>query len=153
VRVPGELQVDRKSGASSAKSGSWASRITARRRERLAGSSQVGRSAEHIIHTGEPETRAIALDCLRLVRQHVNVFGLERVGYMLGVGIRIVISHDRPEAVGRSHLAQKASAWFSRECRRPGMTTPAQGTETKSPVRTIRSGRRPFTSGMAARRG
>ncbi|MGA2947562.1 MAG: hypothetical protein ABSD86_09440 [Candidatus Sulfotelmatobacter sp.] len=34
---------------------------------------------------------------------------------MFGVRLRIVVSHDRPEAVSRSHLAQDASAWFGRE--------------------------------------
>ena len=69
------------------------------------------RSSEHIIHARQPDAGAIALDRLRLVREHLNVRGLEAACYVFG-SVRHRDSQDGPKTMGCSHLLNEAGAWF-----------------------------------------
>jgi len=117
VRVPGELQVYWEFRASSAKSGSVRQQDTASPAERRAKFLSGQRSAEHVIHAGEPEASAIALNRGRLVFQYLDADGSECVGYVHRVGIEIMVPHDCPQAVRSGHLAKDVSAWFGGQCR------------------------------------
>jgi hypothetical protein len=76
---------------------------------------EVGGVAENVIHAGQPKARAVSLDWLRLVRQNLNVLGLERAGHVFGVGGVVVVSEDGPEAVRGSDLAQETGTGFGCE--------------------------------------
>ena len=52
--------------------------------------------AEHVIQAGQPKSRPIALDGLRLVGEHMNVVGLQRLRHKLRIGVVVVISDDPP---------------------------------------------------------
>jgi len=57
------------------------------------------------------------LDCFGLVRQDVDVLGLEYTRDVFAVCVFIVISHDSPEVVRRGHLPQEASTGVGRKRR------------------------------------
>lgn len=118
VRVPGELQVYwefrrliRKIGFVRQQDNGFASGNAAQ------SFCKVSRSAEHVIHAGEPEASAIALNRGRLVFQYLDADGSECVGYVHRVGIEIMVPHDCPQAVRSGHLAKDVSAWFGGQCR------------------------------------
>ncbi len=116
VRVPGKLQVDGKFCRSIGEV--WfmgEQNYSFSGGDAVHGLRQVGGSAHYIVHTGQPETRAVLLDGLRLVGQHLDVLGLESAGYMFGIGAVIMVSQDSPEAVRRGQLAQEARAGLGGE--------------------------------------
>ncbi len=73
---------------------------------------KVRRLAEHIVDTRQPDPRAVTLNRLRLVRQNVNILPFKRRGHMALIGLKVVISHYRPESVGCCHLPQEGGARF-----------------------------------------
>src|SRR6202020_1725466 len=70
---------------------------------------KIGGSAEDIVNPCQPEAGTFWFDRFGLVRQYVNPLGLKGSGDVITVSIVIVVTHDRPKAAGRGHLAQQAS--------------------------------------------